>query len=1255
MESGTALTEREQLELESKEALAKYKALFDCFPLGITVADANGKIIESNPIAERLLGISTREHVKRCIDGAQWRIIRPDGTPMPAGEYASVRALREKRVVENVEMGVVMSPVETQWLNVTAAPLPLSGGGVVVTYGSLFEQKRMENELRASEERFQLFMDNSPAIAWMKDEEGRHVYLSKTCEERFGMNLFSWLGKTDAELFPPRVAEQFRANDLAVLKSESAIQVVEETANPDGSPCYWLNCKFLVRDASGKRFVAGVGMDITGIKRSEQELQNSRNFLNSIIDQGPGPMWISDGQGTLIHINPACCKLLGVSPEEVSGKYNVFHDDILESKGLMPLVRSVFEEGKSVNFDLDYDTGQLRALKLAASIHVILNVTIFPVRDANGTITNAVIQHVDVTERKRAEAALRASEQRFRSILENLQDVYFQGDLEGRLTLASPSALRFYRYDSLDEMTGLPAANLYSDPEMRPKIVAELKSKGRVYDMVGLGRRKDGSVFWVSLNAQFLRDAEGKVMGTEGIVRDIDERVRTENALREHEARFRALTENSLAGIYLIQDDRFVYANPALGRMSGWKPEELIGKSPLVLVHPDDQQLVAENLRKRTSGGVEVIRYEFRGVRKDGDIRFVEVLGARIEIEGRPAILGNVLDISERRRAEDALHAAKASLEEALSLAQIGSVERDLRTGELLMSPQVGPILERDLSTLQGTMEEFIEMVHPEDREAVFRAHIESLERPELSEIDHRLVMPGGRVKWVRTRRRTEFDTNGKPLRRLATIQDITEHHIALEAKELARERDLAESANRAKSRFLATMSHEIRTPMNAILGFSQLLLGEKGLSRGQHENLQAIHRAGEHLLNVINDTLELSKIEAGRVSVNLGETDLGNLIWDLESMFGLRAREKGLDLRVERSPDLPRRVVTDEKKLRQILINLMANALKFTKRGGITIRFGVDGDTARGIRLGIDVADTGPGIADHEISALFEQFEQTQTGREAATGTGLGLAISRGFAWLLGGDVTVQSRVGAGSVFSLVLPVTIPDSVQSPGTVGPPPPRPAALPAGASRRILVADDVAANRDVLQQMLGRAGYDVRTANDGLEAVRLVDSWKPHLVLMDLKMPVMDGLEAIRTIREREAGQRTPIVALTASAFDENRREVQKTGGDDFLSKPFREGELLEVLARHLRIGYPGKGEHDGTKNQPAEPARGPAPRLPGPLRDSLQKAIMRADLDAVLSLADELSKSDEESATTIRDLAEKYEYDLLREYIASRV
>jgi two-component system sensor histidine kinase/response regulator len=457
---------------------------------------------------------------------------------------------------------------------------------------------------------------------------------------------------------------------------------------------------------------------------------------------------------------------------------------------------------------------------------------------------------------------------------------------------------------------------------------------------------------------------------------------------------------------------------------------------------------------------------------------------------------------------------------------------------------------------------------------------------------------------------------------------------------ELRKARDAADQANQAKSQFLANMSHEIRTPMNAVLGFTQLLLRDAGLAAEHRRYLETVSRAGDHLMLLIDDLLRLAKLDAGRDTVSSIAFDLWAVIDDIAALFGARAVPKGLALEVERAEAVPRYIRCDEGKLRQVLSNLVGNAIKFTSAGRVTVRARISG-SPHGARLVIEVEDTGAGIAADEMVRLFRKFEQTQTGRISGSGTGLGLAISRELVLLMGGEIAAESQAGEGSVFRFDIPFT---EVKADEIAHPPAARgPVKLAAGhPALRILVADDIEDNRAVLSGLLVPVGFEVRECVDGVQAVREFEIWAPHLILIDFHMPELDGPSAIRRIRALPGGDAVKIACVTASASDDHRRAALDIGADGFLAKPVRDTQVLALLGALLGVQYEG-----------LEVAR-PAPRravtatevarLPAALRDQLRSATVSADLSAMIHVIDEARRHDEDVAGALRELAERFEY-----------
>jgi signal transduction histidine kinase/CheY-like chemotaxis protein len=481
--------------------------------------------------------------------------------------------------------------------------------------------------------------------------------------------------------------------------------------------------------------------------------------------------------------------------------------------------------------------------------------------------------------------------------------------------------------------------------------------------------------------------------------------------------------------------------------------------------------------------------------------------------------------------------------------------------------------------------------------------------------------------------------------RALAAHHQHLEEEIAERTAELVGAKDAALAANRAKSLFLANMSHELRTPLNAILGFSDMMRRDALLTENQRENLDIINRSGEHLLTLINDVLEMAKIEAGRLQLEIAPFDLGNMVRDVIEMMQLRAREKGLQLLLDQSSEFPRHIKGDEARLRQILINLVGNAVKFTGQGGVTIRLGVKQNTRR--HLLIEVEDTGPGIRPEDQKRLFEPFVQLAEGSAAQSGTGLGLSITRQFVQLMGGTISVESTVGKGSLFRIELPVELartsevlkPENKEQGEVIG--------LAPGQPRyRILITEDQIENQLLLERLMTTIGLETKIAENGEKCVRIFQEWRPDFIWMDRRMPVMDGIEATRRIRKLPGGHEVKIAAVTASAFKEQQQELLDAGMDDFVRKPYRFEEIYDCLARQLGVRYLYNEPGTDDTSQPAPVQLTPAQLavLPAELREALKEALLSLDENRIQAAIEQVGSVDRTLSHSLSSLAEYFDY-----------
>ncbi|MCB0115558.1 MAG: PAS domain-containing protein [Caldilineaceae bacterium] len=633
--------------------------------------------------------------------------------------------------------------------------------------------------------------------------------------------------------------------------------------------------------------------------------------------------------------------------------------------------------------------------------------------------------------------------------------------------------------------------------------------------------------------------------------------------------------------------------------------------------------------------------------------QYADELERRVEQRTADLATSNRLlqqEVVTRTEAEHALFAQNRMFQKAQEVALMGSWEWDLGTDVVQATQTAFDIvgLEIEDGRNEITIAEFFKQIHPDDLQRVQQI----TDSARVGQGDHcyyaRIIRPDGVERDVYLEWIVDGTNTGAPRSVLTgIIQDVTERKQA--ELDLIEAKNAAEAASRAKSIFLSNMSHEIRTPLNAILGFAQLMGRDATLDPAQNEKLEVIKHSGQHLLGLINGILELSRIEAGRATFSESHFDLHALLNSLEGMFGLRALEKNLQLRVECRPGVPRFVATDEQKLRQILVNLLSNAIKFTDTGAVTLSVTHQREDAAQL-LHFAVEDTGIGIAPEDAETLFQAFAQARRPSPGQEGAGLGLTISSQFARLLGGELTVHSRLDQGASFRFAIPVKIADfaAIETGATE-----RIAVRlsPGQPSYRILVAEDHVASRILLSSLLDQVGFDVQYAANGQEAVDLQRSWQPHLIWMDMRMPILDGRAATQQIRAAAHGQAPIIIALTASAFEEDRAEILANCCDDYVRKPFHEQEIFDKITEHLGVQFIYEDATPAERPRPTAPnveltAADLAP-LPADWIAELHHAAIRAKGKQALHLINQIRAQHSDIADRLARLVQEYRFDKL--------
>jgi PAS domain S-box-containing protein len=1145
------VTTRKHAEETLRESEALFRSLAETVSAMIFIYQ-DSKYVYLNPVAEIITGYTRAE----LMEMESFDII----DPVFREQVKERVALRQKGedVSPRYEIKIQTKNGEARWLEITAGPIRFRGQpAVLATAFDITERKRSEAALRESEEKYRTILQNMREGYYEVDLSGTIMFFNDSLSRIVGIPAERLNGLNHREYTDPETASRVHKAFNGVFRTGEPLEGLQyEIVTFEGVRKFLETSVSLRRDSTGQiSGFRGTVRDVSERKRAEEALRESEENYRTILQSIQDGYYEADLSGNLTFFNDSLCRIVGSSAERLKGLNNREYTDPETARSLYQAFNRVFCTGEHLEgfqYQIVRRDGVRRFLESSISLR----------RDSTGRISGFRGTIRDITDRKRAEEALRESEDRYRDLVEHSHDLICTHDLEGRILSMNQWAARVLGYD-------LEAA---SKMNLRDLLVPEFRSEFDQYlHTVRTQGVAEGFMKVRTITGEARVIEYNNTLRTEGVAepivramaRDITERKRAEEALRESQERYKTLFETASDSILILEaeGDRagsIVAANQAAAEMTGYTVEELLSLNIRDVITPEAARNRPGRFQRLAAG--ERLNFEVEQRRKDGTVFPVEVNAGPLMLGHKRYILGFNRDITQRKQAEkevNMLAHAIRSIQECVSITD--NDDAVLFVNDAFLTTYG---YERD----EVIGRRMLDLVRPQN---AARVAVELPPRRLSSRWEGELVN--------RRKDGTEFpihlsaspinDESGQTIALVGVAQNITDRKHAVE--ELQRAKEAAESASRAKSEFLANMSHEIRTPMNGIIGMTELAL-DTDLTAEQREYLRLVKLSGDSLLKVINDILDFSKIEAGKLELDLDEFNLQDGVDEVMKALGVRADQKGLELAYYLRPGVPDLIVGDLGRLRQILVNLVGNAIKFTERGEVIVRVDVETQTNEEVVLHFGVRDTGIGVPLDKHTMIFGSFTQADgsTTRRYG-GTGLGLAISSQLVHMMGGRMWVESPVDlpggearSGSMFHFTARFGIP---RSPVTDA----HPLEALTLAGLPVLVVDDNATNRRILEVQLTNWGMRPTTAEGAgcaLNAIKQAEAaGSPlKLALLDFHMPGMDGLALAKQIRMLPMGADFRIIMMSSS-LHQNQARHRSSGIDASLLKPVKAADLLGVI------------------------------------------------------------------------------------------
>ncbi len=1142
------ITEKTRAEKALRESEAEYRNLIAISPVAMGIIH-DWKTIYFNPAAVQLFGAKTENEL---LGKHIFELIHPDFHELA---IENAKLLSEKGYVNIQEQKYIkldgsILEVETQAQTIRFN----EDTATLVVMNDITERKKAEAALRESEIQYRNLANSGSALIWTSGLDKLCNYFNDPWLKFTGRTLQQEMGNGWTEGVHPDDFDRCLETYVTAFDKNEPFEMEYRLRHSSGEYRWLLDIGTPNFNSRGV-FVGYIGhcFDITGRKQAEEELRKNEERYRLLADNVPDIIYSLNKAGEISTINSPALERFGYSLQDSIGSpfLNFVHPEDHEIV-INSFIQAQQEQRKltqGLKFRIAAKNGVVYWFELNSKAHY----------DSEGRYTGEDGVLREITARKLAEDAVRKSEESLAITLHSIGDGVISTDIDGLIVNINPVAEKLCGWDLKDAL-GKPLPEVFTiiNAETRQTVANPVKKVLESGAIVGLANHtvlisREGIEYQIADSAAPIRNKDGKISGVVLVFSDVTERYAVEMALKESEERFKALHNASFGGIAIHDKGKILECNLGLSEMTGYSYDELVGMDGLMLIAPDSRDLVLNNILASYEKPYEAI-----GMRKNGELFPLLIEARNVPYKGKSARTVEFRDITESKQAEEALSKSESEFRLlAESMPQIVWITRSDGWNIFFNQQWVdytGLSLEESYG--HGWNKPF----HPDDQERAWDAWQNATTNLATYSLECRLRRFDGEYKWWLVRGVPVLDADGSVLKWFGTCTDIDELKISEENLETAKLH--AEESDRLKSAFLANMSHEIRTPMNGILGFAELLKKPDLTGEEQQDYIRIIEKSGTRMLNIINDIVDISKIEAGLMKLDLKESNINEQIEYIYTFFKPEVEAKGMKLKFNTPlPALEATITTDREKVYAILTNLVKNAIKFTNRGSIEFGYFRKDDY-----LEFYVKDTGIGIPKDRQEAIFERFIQADiTDKMARQGAGLGLSITRAYVEMLGGKIWVESVEGSGSTFYFTLPYSAHPAkeivVQQYTTSN-------KTDQIRKLKILIAEDDEVSELLLDNSVKMFGKEILKARTGIEAFEVCKkNPDTDLVLMDIQMPEMNGYEATRKIRE--FNKEVVIIAQTAYGQSGDREKAIEAGCNDYIAKPIGQNDLIALIQKYF--------------------------------------------------------------------------------------